>query len=438
MNQSRPLQSIRDSFEAIEFDNELLEQAAARPLRGETWREVKYLLSTLPAAFVALLIWSVGGPLALPLAITIIGIPFTILMFWFFRKYAGVERRRALIVADEPIIVRYDEPEGNVFERGLGYLSDIQTWKDLGWMFVLSTFGLALALFALGVWLIAISWIIYPLWGWSVPADWTPLGPVIGPDLSFIESFLIVPFGIAMIVVATWLGAAITYGLVSVSRACLGSSEERKLRGRVSELERTREETLSQQSTEMSRIERDLHDGAQARLVALAMDLGMAEQKLDDDPTAARELVTQARDEAQRTLQELRDLVRGIGPQILRDRGLEAALVPLAARSPIEVDLNVNLPERPGERYESTAYFVVSEALANAIKHSQAKQININLWNHEQWLYVRVSDNGVGGANPEGSGLRGLRARAESVDGRLMIESPTGGPTIIDAWLPMS
>jgi signal transduction histidine kinase len=188
----------------------------------------------------------------------------------------------------------------------------------------------------------------------------------------------------------------------------------------------------------MSRIERDLHDGAQARLVALAMDLGMAEQKLDDDPTAARELVTQARDEAQRTLQELRDLVRGIGPQILRDRGLEAALVPLAARSPIEVDLNVNLPERPGERYESTAYFVVSEALANAIKHSQAKQININLWNHEQWLYVRVSDNGVGGANPEGSGLRGLRARAESVDGRLMIESPTGGPTIIDAWLPMS
>jgi signal transduction histidine kinase len=185
----------------------------------------------------------------------------------------------------------------------------------------------------------------------------------------------------------------------------------------------------------MSRIERDLHDGAQARLVSLAMDLGRAEQKFDDDPEAAKALVVQARDEAQRTLAELRDLVRGIGPQILRDRGLGAALVPLAARSAIPVEIKIDLDERPGERAESTAYFVISEALANAIKHSGAEKININAWRNEHWFYLRVSDNGKGGADENGEGLRGLRARVEAVDGRLMVESPAGGPTIIDAWL---
>jgi signal transduction histidine kinase len=186
----------------------------------------------------------------------------------------------------------------------------------------------------------------------------------------------------------------------------------------------------------MSRIERDLHDGAQARLVALAMELGRAEQKFDDDPAAAKVLVGQARDEAQRTLQELRDLVRGIGPQILRDRGLEAALVPLAARSPIPVQIKIDLDQRPGERIESTAYFVTSEALANAIKHSGAEKININAWRNDDWCYLRVSDNGSGRADQNGQGLRGLRARVEAVDGRLHIDSPAGGPTIIDAWLP--
>jgi signal transduction histidine kinase len=189
----------------------------------------------------------------------------------------------------------------------------------------------------------------------------------------------------------------------------------------------------------MSRIERDLHDGAQARLVALAMDLGMAETKLDDDPAAARALVVEAREEAQRALQELRDLVRGIGPQILRDRGLKAALVPLSSRSPIPVDLKVKVDRRPAEKIEACAYFVTSEALANAIKHSGATKINVNAIHHEDWLFVRVSDNGSGGAElAKGEGLKGLKARVEAVDGSLNIDSPAGGPTIIDAWIPFA
>lgn len=427
-----------DMFEEVEFDNELMEQIAARPLSRRTWNEFVYLLSTIPAGILASFIWSVGVPVSVSLVIVIIGIPIIFLVLWLLRKFAGLERRRAMIVADSPIDVAYVKPEGNLIDRGTGYLSDVQTWKDLAWSFLVSTFGVALAAVGIGFWLLAASWIVYPLWGWAVPGDWTPLFWLTGDDVSFVESFLIIPFGLAMVVVATWVCAGITLAMVSVSRALLGSDDARKLQIRVTDLERTREETLSQQTTDLSRIERDLHDGAQARLVALSMDLGMAEQKLEEDPEAAKELITQAKSEAQKTLAELRDLVRGIGPQILRDRGLEAAIVPLAARSPIEVDLTVDLPERPSERVETAAYFIVAEALTNAIKHSGAKQINVNLWNHDEWLYARVSDNGVGGAaKAERSGLTGLKTRAENVDGRLLVDSPTGGPTIIDAWLPM-
>ncbi|MBJ7459686.1 MAG: sensor domain-containing protein [Thermoleophilaceae bacterium] len=426
----------RRIFDEIEFDNEMMERAAARPFEPETRRETIYLLSTLPAAVAALIVWSVGVAVGLAMALIIIGLPVTLMILWFFRRCAGWERSRLTLIDERPLEVVYAAEDGSRIQKTIALATDKQTWKDFGWLVFLSTIGLAVALIALSVWLVAFGWLIYPLYGWALPGDATPIGPLIGDNVNFFESLLMVPLGLVMIVVATWTGAATSYALRELSRVCLGSSQEDRLRGRVSELERTREETLTQQSTEMSRIERDLHDGAQARLVALAMDLGRAEQKFDDDPAAAKELVGQARDEAQRTLQDLRDLVRGIGPQILRDRGLEAALVPLAARSPIPVQITIDLDQRPGERVESTTYFVVSEALANAIKHSGAEKINVNAWRNEQWLYLRVSDNGTGRADADGEGLRGLRARVEAVDGRLMVDSPAGGPTIIDAWLP--
>jgi signal transduction histidine kinase len=406
-------------LQEFQFDSELMDRIAARPFERRTRQEVLYLLSALPAGVAASLVIGLALPLALLAAIIVVGLPFTLLAFWFFRKCADVERKRLGLIDDRPVDVYYTSQEGKPLQRAISLLTDAQTWKDLAWLFMLCTFGFIAAVLALFVWVIAFGWIIYPLFGWALPGSWTPIGWIFGDDMLFFESFLLIPFGIAMIVVATWVSAAVTYGLQEVSRACLTTGEEDRLRGRVTELERTRAQTLTQQSTEMSRIERDLHDGAQARLVALAMDLGMAEQKIDDDPAAAKALVAEAKEEAQRTLQELRDLVRGIGPQILRDRGLEAALVPLAARSPIPVEITIELDERPGERIESTAYFVTSEALANAIKHSGAEKINVNAWRNENWCY-----------------LRGLRARVEAVDGRLMIDSPAGGPTIIDAWLP--
>jgi signal transduction histidine kinase len=422
-------------FDEIEFDNELMERIAARPLDPRTWRETIYLVSTIPVAIAALVIWTVGLSIGFAMAIIIIGLPITLLILWGFRKCASFERKRLKLVDDRPLEVVYDKEDGTRIQRTIALVTDRQTWKDVGWLLFVSIPGLALATIALSVWLLAFAWIIYPLYGWALPGDVTPIGWLIGYNVNFLETFLVVPVGLATVVVASWTGAAVSYALQELSRALLGTGESELLRGRVTELLRTRDETLEQQSTEMSRIERDLHDGAQARLVSLALDLGRAEQKFDDDPEAAKALVVQARDEAQRTLQELRDLVRGIGPQILRDRGLEAALVPLAARSAIPVEIKIDLDERPGERAESTAYFVISESLTNAIKHSGAEKINVNVWRNEQWFYLRVSDNGNGGADENGEGLRGLRARVEAVDGRLVVDSPAGGPTIIDAWL---
>ena len=428
---------VEEAVDKIDFDNELMEQIAERPMQRQTWREALYLMSTVPAGIVAVLAWTMVGPVGIPLAFTFVGLPITLFAFWFMRWYVKYERRRVTILEVEPLTAVYDEYTGNILDRALGVVSDTQTWKDFGWMVVLSLVAMPVALLALSIWLIAFSWIIYPLWGWALPGGATPIGWLVGDNMSFFESFLMIPLGLVMIVVATWVCAGVSYALLAISRLLLNASEEDRLRGRVTELERTRDESLTQQSTEMSRIERDLHDGAQAQLVALAMELGMAEQKIKDDPEAAQKLVAEARDQAQKTLQDLRDLVRGIGPQILRDRGLEAALVPLAARSPIKVDVSVDLPNRPGERVESAAYFVCSEALANAIKHSGAERININAWQTDDFFYVRVSDNGKGGADAEGQGLKGLRARVQAVDGKLIVESPTGGPTIIDAWLPL-
>ncbi len=205
---------------------------------------------------------------------------------------------------------------------------------------------------------------------------------------------------------------------------------------RIETLESTRAGAVDAQETELRRIERDLHDGAQARLVALGMNLGMAEQKLADDPERAGELLAEARLGAEQALRELRDLARGIHPPVLADRGLEAALASLANSTPMKVTMSVDLDERPAPAVETAAYFVVAESLANAGKHAQAKRLDVRIVRTSDLVDVRVEDDGIGGANPEGSGLRGLRRRVEALDGTLSVISPRGGPTRIRAQLP--
>jgi signal transduction histidine kinase len=205
---------------------------------------------------------------------------------------------------------------------------------------------------------------------------------------------------------------------------------------RIEILEASRAGAVDAQETELRRIERDLHDGAQARLVALGMSLGMAEQHLGTDPEAVRELIAEARVGASEALEELRDLARGIHPPILTDRGLEAALGALVARSPVPVSLDVDVPTRPAPAVETAAYFTVSEALANSIKHAGAARVDIRIVAVDGTLLAEVSDDGRGGADASGRGLHGLRRRLAALDGTLSVSSPEGGPTIVRAELP--
>jgi signal transduction histidine kinase len=205
---------------------------------------------------------------------------------------------------------------------------------------------------------------------------------------------------------------------------------------RIAQLESSRAGAVDAQDAELRRIERDLHDGAQARLVALGMSLGMAEQKLVSDPEAAQELLAEARRGAQEALEELRDLARGIHPPVLADRGLEAAISALVYRSPLDVHVLAKLPRRPAPAVETAAYFVVAESLANAAKHAAAEGVEISLREDGDALVVAVADDGVGGADASGSGLQGLRQRVEALDGKLTIVSPAGGPTRVEAVIP--
>ena len=205
---------------------------------------------------------------------------------------------------------------------------------------------------------------------------------------------------------------------------------------RITELEETRAGAVERQETELERIERDLHDGAQARLVALGMSLGMAEQKLASDPVAAQELLAEARRGTHEALEELRSLARGIHPPLLADRGLYAAVSALADRTPLEVNVAVDLPRRPPRNVETAAYFVAAEALANAGKHARAGRVDIDVRADAHDLVVAVVDDGSGGADPGGGGLRGLAHRVEALDGTLEVVSPAGGPTTIRAVIP--
>jgi signal transduction histidine kinase len=231
------------------------------------------------------------------------------------------------------------------------------------------------------------------------------------------------------------VGIAVIIALQAAA-ALLSSPDQTQLTERIETLESSRAGAVDAQESALRRIERDLHDGAQARLVALGMSLGMAEHTLADDPGRAGELLADARVDAEAALRELRDLARGIHPPVLGDRGLEAAVGALASATPLRVTLAVDVPERPAPAVESAAYFVVAEALANAAKHAHAERLEIRIARVDDALELEVQDDGHGGADAGGAGLTGLRHRVEALDGSLHVTSPPGGPTTVRAEIP--
>src|SRR5580658_4849651 len=266
------------------------------------------------------------------------------------------------------------------------------TWAEIGYALLRLPVSAVAATLSIGVWALGLILLFLPAYGWALPSG----GPTFGDTVLHTRAELTV------------------FAVVGFLRVVDAAEAERL------------------------RIERDLHDGAQQRLVALAMELGRAQGKWTDDIDAARELVDQAHAQAKEALIELRNLVRGVHPPVLTDRGLDAALSGLAALCPIPVDVHVDVPVRPKSSVEAVAYFMVAESLTNVAKHSRASHAKVLVEGHGYpgTLTVMVSDDGIGGADPNSPGLAGLADRVSGVDGRLSVESPVGGPTIIAAVLP--
>jgi signal transduction histidine kinase len=379
--------------------------------------------------------------LAAGLFVLIVGIPVAMVSSEVLRWCAELERKRARIVDPRPIRGVYRPSGPGFMATARTFASDGRRWRDLGYhviQFPVSVAGFCIATVS---WATALSLTFYPVYFWALPGDGDDAWRWLGWDVDTLpEALVLTVAGLALVPVAYGLCRGTTRVAVELTRLLLGDDQARlqaRLQARVSHLEQTRSGAVDASTAELRRIERDLHDGAQARMVAVAMDLGMAEERMADDPESARELVRGARDEARRALSEMRSLVRGIAPSVLADRGLEAALASLTARASVDVTLDVALSQRPPASVETAAYFVVAEALANVVKHADAERCAIMLDVVDGELRVRIEDDGVGDARiGADGGLRGLHDRVAALDGRLTLTSPWNGPTILEARIP--
>jgi signal transduction histidine kinase len=357
------------------------------------------------------------------------------------RRLLNRVRRLAGDWCGVPIEVPYQAQPGAGtprFWRRFGWLlNDRATWRDLLWMAVDSAVGWILTLGPATL-------LLYGLFGTIIPAVQPPIAHAGGglwyafvPVTSTLSAWLAVPLGLVLMAAALWAAPRSLRWYGAFARSMLGPARQAELTRRVSQLAQTRSETLDASAAELRRIERDLHDGAQARLVAMGMTLDAADQLLDEDPVAARALLAEARSSSVQALAELRDLVRGIHPPVLADRGLDAALRALALDSPLNVQITGGLPGRVEKPVESAAYFAVCELLVNVTKHARAGSAWIDLRYERSALRADVGDDGHGGADPSlGSGLAGIARRLAAFDGVLAISSPPGGPTVVSMEIP--
>ncbi|MFJ3518249.1 MULTISPECIES: sensor histidine kinase [unclassified Streptomyces] len=364
-----------------------------------TWKEIAYLLSNLPLAIVGfvyavVMVSTTGG-----LSVTAVGIPLLACGLYLSRQLGRLDRARARgllgVRVDEPTPIPGPKRSGGFFPWLWTSIKDPVGWRTVLYQLIRLPWGVLTFTVALTG--------LFVLW---------PVLPYLVRLMANVDRAMV--------------------------RGLLSPSDD--LERRIAELESDRGVVVDTAAADLRRIERDLHDGAQARLVALAMGLGLAKEKLLEDPEGAAAMVDEAHGEVKLALQELRDLARGIHPAVLTDRGLDAALSSVAARCVVPVKVAVDLPpERPAEAIEGIAYFVVSELLQNVSKHAgvEARGATVEVWRSGARLMIRVSDDGRGGASASGgSGLAGLAERLDAVDGVLVVDSPVGAGTVVTAELP--
>jgi signal transduction histidine kinase len=430
--------------------------------------ELAYLTVALPLSIGGFLFVVVGTALGVVLAVTFIGLPLLAVTGLAARRLGGLDRWLVGVLLDEHV------PPPRPLQRGPGVLGWLQaTLRDpASWRaraYLLLKLPLAVVSFYLSAvcWVVGLFWFTYPIW-------WRTSGPGPLQDNVLLDAgalifrgsapssapvahrvtihagsvhvdtwplaVLVCVAGAALLLAAPWVVHALSWLHARLVRALLGPATNAE---RIRELESARTRIVDDSAVRLRRIERDLHDGTQAQLATLAMTLGQAKEKLEHrpnvpfDPDGALELIESAHRHAGEALLELRGITRGIHPPAL-DLGLDAALATLVAHSAVPARLHAELSSRPSGAIETIAYFSVAELLANAAKHSRATRVTVEVRESAESLYLRVSDDGIGGAGRgNGSGLPGLADRVRSVDGDLRLSSPRGGPTVIDVELPL-
>jgi len=361
----------------------------------------------------------------------LLGVPVLVGTVYVVHGMAIMERRRAMLLMDVDLPARPmpRKPGQNWLRRSLALTVSPEFWKEASYSLLLLPLGVISGTLVVSFWAVAVAGLLLPAYIGLLPGDEAITWLHWSNGLEVAAGFVT---GLVFVLLARVLTTGLAAAHVALASALLTPSQNDALRAQVSQLTETRARVVDAADSERRRIERDLHDGAQQQLVSLAMNLGRARAKFDSDPEGARELVDQAHQEAKDSITELRNVVRGVHPAVLTDRGLDAALSALAARSPVPVRIDVDVVQRPSPTVEAVAYFVVSESLTNIARHSGATRAAVHIERDGDRLLVSVSDDGHGGAteNP-GGGLAGLRDRVAAVDGTFRLQSsPTGGTTV--------
>jgi signal transduction histidine kinase len=402
---------------------------------ASTWFAFIHLLLNLPLGIAYFVVLVTSVSLGTGLLITLIGIPILIGTGWMVRTLGNIERARMNGFLGTALRDPYRPaaPETGWMARLFAIGKDPATWRDFLFLMLRLPMGIFTFTVSVATWSAGIGLLGSPVAYWFGVfriqfGDWVFDGPIAVMLATFA--------GVLM----TLLAFGITRGLArleTVLGAALLDASPDELKRRVADIASSRSRSMSAADEERRRLERDLHDGAQQRIVSLAMTLGLAQQKLATNPEQGARLVGEAHEEAKRALQDLRDLARGLHPAVLTDHGLEAALPALAARCPIPTRVDVAVSPRPAPAIESAAYFVVAEALTNVARHSQATSVQVTARRDQHLLTIEVRDDGTGNAQVvPGGGLAGLTDRVEALDGRLTVSSPEGGPTIVHVEIP--
>jgi len=407
-----------------------------------------YVLLGFPLSIIAFVIVITGLALGAGLLITLLGIPVLVATIYIARGFAEIERVRMPAVLRQPRVgVRYKAPGpgAGAWRKLFTPLGDVQSWLDV--LHGIIRFPISTAAFCVVLtwWAGAIGGLLTPAYDWAIPRgdDNTDLPELLGFGTGtdtriafYVIVGLIFTVTLPLVVracalVEAWLARALLTGVAGLRDQVAGlASQAQTAQARTAA-------AVSAEATALRRLERDIHDGPQQRLVRLSVDLGRAHQQIASDPDAARRTVDEARGQAREALDELRTLSRGIAPPILTDRGLAAAIAALAARNTVPVTLDLPELGRLHPLAEQTAYFAVAEALTNVAKHSRASRCTVTVHVIGDRLNVWIADDGVGGAHiAKGHGLAGLADRLHAAGGQLQVSSPAGGPTHIHAELP--